>query len=55
MTVPAAPVAKDWVDATDDIRLPAWKNGALTASLTASIPANYATTHQARVGVTQMF
>jgi probable HAF family extracellular repeat protein len=55
MTAPAGPVAKDWVEATAGIRWPAWKNGALTASLTASIPANYATTYQARVGVMQMF
>ena len=55
MTAPAGPVAKDWVEATAGIRWPAWKNGAFTASLTASIPVNYATTYQTRVGVTQMF
>jgi probable HAF family extracellular repeat protein len=55
MTATGASVAKDWAEATAGVRLPAWKNGALTASLTASIPANFPTTYVARVGVTQAF
>ncbi|HEX3440136.1 MAG TPA: autotransporter domain-containing protein [Pseudolabrys sp.] len=55
MNVPGASVAQDWAEATAGIRLPAWKNGAITASLTASIPADYATTYVARLGVTQAF
>jgi uncharacterized protein YhjY with autotransporter beta-barrel domain len=55
LTTPGASVAQDWAEATVGIRLPAWKNGALTASLTASIPAAYATTYAARLGVTQAF
>jgi probable HAF family extracellular repeat protein len=55
VTAPAGPVANDWVEATVGIRWPAWKDGAMAASLTASIPANYATTYVARVGVSQMF
>ncbi|HEY6833266.1 MAG TPA: autotransporter outer membrane beta-barrel domain-containing protein, partial [Pseudolabrys sp.] len=55
MNVPGASVAQDWAEATAGVRLPAWKNGAITASLTASIPADYATTYVARLGITQAF
>jgi hypothetical protein len=33
----------------------AWTNGALTGSVTASAPADYATIYVARLGVTQAF
>jgi hypothetical protein len=36
-------------------RRPTWQNGALTASLTASVLTDYATTYVARLGVTQSF
>ena len=46
MTAPAAPVARDWIEATTGIRWPTSKNGALTASLAVSIPSNYPTYYQ---------
>jgi hypothetical protein len=55
ITAQGASVAQDWADVTGGVRVPVWKNGALTASLTASVPENYSTTHTARVGVTQVF
>jgi probable HAF family extracellular repeat protein len=55
LTAPGASVAQDWAEATAGIRLPFWKNGAVTASITASIPAAHATTYVARLGVTQTF
>jgi hypothetical protein len=47
MTVPGASVA--------GVRWAAWKNGAVTASLTASVPGHQATTYLARIGLTQAF
>jgi hypothetical protein len=41
MTVPGASVAQDWAEVTAGIRVPAWTNGALTAS----VPADSATCH----------
>jgi probable HAF family extracellular repeat protein len=55
VSAPGGSVAKDWIETTAGVRWPAWKNGAITASLTASIPANYATTYQARLGISQAF
>lgn len=55
MSAPGMSVAQDWIETSAGVRLPAWKNGAVTASLTASIPANYPTTYQARVGISQAF
>jgi hypothetical protein len=55
MTATGASTAQDWADLTGGVRLPAWKNGAVTASLTANVPANFPTTYQARLGVTQVF
>jgi probable HAF family extracellular repeat protein len=46
---------RDWAEVTAGIRYGAWKNGAVTASLTASIPANAPTTYAAQFGVSQAF
>lgn len=55
LTAQGTSVAQDWAEVTAGVRLPAWKNGALNASVTASIPAAYATTYAVRAGVTQAF
>jgi uncharacterized protein YhjY with autotransporter beta-barrel domain len=55
MTVPGASVARDWAELTAGVRWAAWKNGAVTASLTASVPGHQATTYLARIGLTQAF
>jgi hypothetical protein len=55
MTAPGASIAEDWAELTAGIRLPAWSNGTVTASLTASVPANYTTTYAPRLGFTQAF
>jgi probable HAF family extracellular repeat protein len=52
-TAPAAPVAKDWAEATAGLRWQAWRDGALNASVTAVIPANYTVSYQLRVGFSQ--
>ena len=51
----AVPVAKDWIETAAGVRLPLVDHGALTISLTASIPRNYTTTYLARLGLTQSF
>ena len=40
-TAPAAPVAKEWAEATAGLRWQTWRDGAINASVTAVIPANY--------------
>jgi probable HAF family extracellular repeat protein len=55
LTTPGASVAQDWAEVTGGVRWPIWQNGAMTASLTASVPTNFPTTYAARVGVTQAF
>lgn len=55
MTVPGVSVGRDWLEVGGGVRLPAWKTGAVTASLTASVPAEGVTTYLARVGLTQAF
>jgi hypothetical protein len=55
VSAPGETVAQDWLETTVGVRLPAWTNGAITASVTASTPADYATTYAARLGVTQTF
>ena len=52
-TAPAAPVAKEWVEATAGLRWQTWRDGALNASVTAVIPANYTVSYQMRVGFSQ--
>jgi probable HAF family extracellular repeat protein len=46
---------RDWAEATAGVRLAAWTNGAVTASLTASVPAKGETTYAAQFGVSQAF
>jgi len=55
LTVPASPVAKDWIETTIGVRCPAWNSGAIGASITASMPEGFQTTYQVRIGVTQAF
>jgi hypothetical protein len=50
-----ATTKRDWAEATAGVRYDAWKKGAVTASLTASIPANAPTTYAAQFGVSQAF
>jgi hypothetical protein len=52
-SAPVAPLAKDWVEVTAGLRWQAWRDGALNASLTAVIPANYTVSYQLRVGFIQ--
>jgi hypothetical protein len=53
VTAPAAPLAKDWAEATAGLRWQTWRDGALNASVTALIPANFAATYQLRLGFSQ--
>jgi uncharacterized protein YhjY with autotransporter beta-barrel domain len=55
LTAQGASVATDWAEITGGVRMPIRRNGAFTASLTASVPENLPTTYAARVGVTQAF
>ncbi|MEP7031974.1 MAG: hypothetical protein ABI830_13645, partial [Pseudolabrys sp.] len=55
IAVLGASVAANWAEVTGGVRWAAWKNGAMTASLTASVPAAQPTTYIARVGVMQAF
>lgn len=55
MSGPANSTAKDWTEITTGVRWSAWRNGALSTSVMASIPANYPTTYQARVSISQSF
>lgn len=48
--------ARDWAEATAGVRLPlGTAGGAVTASVTASIPSHQATTYMARIGLSQSF
>jgi hypothetical protein len=47
--------ARDWAEVGGGVRLPAWNNGAVTASVTASIIPNQTTTYVSRLGVAQAF
>jgi hypothetical protein len=55
LNAPGSSVAQDWLETTVGVRLPAWNNGAIVASVTASIPEEEATTYIARLGITQAF
>jgi len=55
MTVPGVAIGRDWLEVGGGVRVPTWTNGAVTASLTASVPADGVTTYLARVGLTQVF
>lgn len=54
-TVSGFSVAKDWAEVGGGVRLPAWTNGAVTASVTASLTPNQTTTYVSRLGVSQAF
>jgi len=54
-TAPGLSSARDWAEVGGGVRLPAWNNGAVTASVTASITPNQTTTYVARLGVVQAF
>jgi uncharacterized protein with beta-barrel porin domain len=55
MTVPGVTAAKNAFEIGGGVRLPAFKTGAVTASLTASVPSEGVTTYLARVGLSQAF
>ncbi|MBS0535506.1 MAG: autotransporter domain-containing protein [Proteobacteria bacterium] len=54
-SAPATSVAKDWLEATAGVRWQAWRNGFVSASVTAAVPVSYAATYQVRLGLTQTF
>ena len=54
-TAPGISSARDRAEAGGGVRLPAWNNGAVTASVTASIAPNQTTTYVSRLGVVQAF
>jgi len=54
-TAPGISSARDWAEVGGGIRLPVWNTGAVTASVTASITPNQATTYVSRLGVVQAF
>jgi uncharacterized protein with beta-barrel porin domain len=55
LTATGASVMRDWLELTTGARVPIWKNAAVTGSLIASVPANYATTCKVLFGLTQSF
>lgn len=55
MTAPGIASAKDWAELTGGVRLPAWTNGAVTASVTASLTPGQVVTYVSRLGVSRAF
>jgi probable HAF family extracellular repeat protein len=55
MTAPGIASATDWAELTGGVRLPVWNNGAVTASLTASVTPHQNSTYVSRLGITQAF
>jgi probable HAF family extracellular repeat protein len=56
VSAPGFTGAPDWAELTAGVRLPAWNSGAITASVTASVPTdNEPVTYVARLGVSQAF
>jgi hypothetical protein len=55
VSAPGESVAADWLETTVGVRIPAWTNGAITASVTAAIPTKEETTYVTRLGITQAF
>lgn len=55
LTVPGTPVAQDWTEITGGVQLPFGAKSTVTASLTATVPQQYPTTWQGRVGYIQAF
>lgn len=54
-TSPGLSSARDWTEVGGGVRLPAWANGAVTASVTASLTPGQAVTYVSRLGVSQAF
>lgn len=54
-TAPGLSSAKDWAEVGGGVRLPAWTNGAVTASVTASLTPGQIVTYVSRLGVSQTF
>ena len=54
-TAPGISSAREWAEVGGGIRLPAWNNGAVTASVTASIAPNQTTTYVSCLGVVQAY
>jgi uncharacterized protein YhjY with autotransporter beta-barrel domain len=55
MTVPSATLARNYVETTGGLRLPISERGALSASVTASIPAAGAVTYLAQLTASRNF
>lgn len=54
-TSPGLSSARDWTEVGGGVRLPAWANGAVTASVTASLTPGQVVTYVSRLGVSQTF
>lgn len=54
-TSPGLSSARDWTELGGGVRLPAWTNGAVTASVTASLTPGQVVTYVSRLGVSQAF
>jgi hypothetical protein len=54
-TSPGLSSAKDWAEVGGGVRLPAWTNGAVTASVTASLTPGQVVTYVSRLGISQTF
>jgi hypothetical protein len=55
MTVSGLSIAKDWAEISGGVRYGAWKGGAITTSLTASVVPDQTTAYVSRVGISQSF
>lgn len=54
-TSPGLSSGKDWAEVGGGVRLPAWTNGAVTASVTASLTPGQVVTYVSRLGISQAF
>ena len=54
-TSPGLSSGKDWAEVGGGVRLPAWTNGAVTASVTASLTPGQVVTYISRLGASQTF
>ncbi|MBB5054270.1 putative HAF family extracellular repeat protein [Afipia massiliensis] len=54
-TSPGLSSARDWAEVGGGVRLPAWTNGAVTASVTASLTPGQVVTYVSRLGISQTF
>jgi hypothetical protein len=48
-------LARDWAEISGGVRYGAWRGGAVTASVTASVTPHQNTTYVTRVGASQAF